>query len=75
MLEGVELSKLCDYSFVEESAQWANIFTSLFVNKYEKVTEKFLIKNNPLYEWAKNLDFIDSSLPYFYDKFVQQYSK
>ena len=27
LLEGVELSRLCDYSFVEESAQWGNIFT------------------------------------------------
>ena len=27
LLEGVALSRLCDYSFVEESAQWGNIFT------------------------------------------------
>ena len=27
LLEGVALSRLCDYSFIEESAQWGNIFT------------------------------------------------
>ena len=27
LLEGVALSRLCDYSFVEESAEWGNIFT------------------------------------------------
>ena len=27
LLEGVALSRLCDYSFVEESAQWGNIFS------------------------------------------------
>ena len=28
LIEGVALSKLCDYSFGDQSGQWGNIYTS-----------------------------------------------
>jgi hypothetical protein len=49
-IEGVELSKLCDYSFGDQSGQWGNIYTSFmkdanilnleFVEKIFQIKEK-----------------------------------
>ncbi len=50
LIEGVALSKLCDYSFGDQSGQWGNIYTSFmepanllnldFVNKLYEVKQK-----------------------------------
>lgn len=49
-------------------------FPVLFVDNYEDVSEELLIKNNHLYELVKNFDFMELSLPYFYDNIVKKYS-
>jgi len=52
LIEGVELSRLCDYSFGDQSGQWGNIYTSfmkeanlLNLEFVEKVFEIKKIKN------------------------------
>lgn len=55
LLEGVDLSKLCDYSFVEESAQWGNIFSSFMkpkevsLSNFEFIRKVFDIKKERSY--------------------------
>lgn len=55
LLEGVELSKMCDYSFVEESAQWGNIFTSFMkpkdisISNFEFIHKVYEIKKKRSY--------------------------
>ena len=53
LIEGVELSRLCDYSFGDQSGQWGNIYTSfmkeanlLNLEFVEKVFEIKKIKNS-----------------------------
>ena len=46
----------------------------LFVDKYEDVTEQLLVENEHLFQKAKTFDFTELSLPYFYDKIIQQYA-
>jgi hypothetical protein len=48
LIEGVELSRLCDYSFGDQSGQWSNIFTSFMkdanLKNVEFVSKLFEIK-------------------------------
>ena len=50
LIEGVALSKLCDYSFGDQSGQWGNIHTSFMkdanLTNVEFVSELFEIKKN-----------------------------
>ena len=56
LLEGVALSRLCDYSFVEESAQWGNIFTPFMKPKdVNLMNSEFLDK---LSEVKKQRDYM-----------------
>ena len=53
LIEGVALSKLCDYSFGDQSGQWGNIHTSFMKNanltNLEFVTKLFDIKKSRNY--------------------------
>ena len=59
LIEGVALSKLCDYSFGDQSGQWGNIYTSFmepanllnldFVNKLYEVKKERDSKEQPLF--------------------------
>ena len=53
LIEGVSLSKLCDYSFGDQGGQWGNIFTSFMKDanllNLEFVEKLFEIKNNRNY--------------------------
>ena len=48
LIEGVALSKLCDYSFGDQSGQWGNIHTSFMkdanLTNVEFVSKLFEIK-------------------------------
>jgi hypothetical protein len=43
----------------------------LFVNDYSEVTEEFLIANDDLYQQALQMDITPLTLPYFFDKVVE----
>ena len=53
LIEGVELSKLCDYSFGDQSGQWGNIYTSFMkdanLTNVEFVSKLFEIKKSRNY--------------------------
>jgi len=53
LIEGVALSKLCDYSFGDQSGQWGNIYTSFMKNanltNVEFVSKLFEIKKSRNY--------------------------
>lgn len=53
LIEGVSLSKLCDYSFGDQSGQWGNIYTSFMkdanLTNVEFVTKLFEIKKSRNY--------------------------
>jgi hypothetical protein len=53
LIEGVALSKLCDYSFGDQSGQWGNIFTSFMkdanLTNLEFVSKLFEIKKRRNY--------------------------
>ena len=50
LIEGVALSKLCDYSFGDQSGQWGNIYTSFMKDanllNLEFVQKVFQIKKS-----------------------------
>ena len=54
LIEGVALSKLCDYSFGDQSGQWGNIYTSLMKDANLLNTE-FVSK---LFEVSKERDWM-----------------
>ena len=43
----------------------------LFVNDYSEVTEELLIENDNLYQQAQTMDLSSLTLPYFFDKIVE----
>jgi len=43
----------------------------LFVNDYSEVTEELLIENDNLYQQAQTMDLSTLTLPYFFDKIVE----
>jgi len=43
----------------------------LFVNDYSEVTEEFLIENDSLFQQAQTMDLSLLTLPYFFDKIVE----
>jgi hypothetical protein len=47
LIEGIELSKLCDYSFGDQSGQWSNIFTS-FMKEANSSNLEFIEKLNQI---------------------------
>jgi hypothetical protein len=47
LIEGVELSKLCDYSFGDQSGQWSNVFTS-FMKEANSDNLEFVEKLNQI---------------------------
>jgi len=54
LLEGVALSKLCDYSFGDQSGQWGNIYTS-FMEPANLLNLDFVTK---IYEVKKERDYM-----------------
>ena len=54
LIEGVALSKLCDYSFGDQSGQWGNIYTS-FMEPANLLNLDFV---NKLYEVKKERDYM-----------------
>lgn len=54
LIEGVELSKLCDYSFGDQSGQWGNIHTS-FMKEANLTNVEFVSK---LFEIKKSRDYM-----------------
>ena len=54
LIEGVALSKLCDYSFGDQSGQWGNIFTS-FMKDANLLNLEFVEK---LFEIKKSRDYM-----------------
>jgi hypothetical protein len=54
LLEGVALSKLCDYSFGDQSGQWGNIFTS-FMKDANLLNLEFVEK---VFEIKKSRDYM-----------------
>ncbi len=54
LIEGVALSKLCDYSFGDQSGQWGNIFTS-FMKDANLMNLEFVEK---LFEIKKSRDYM-----------------
>jgi len=54
LIEGVALSKLCDYSFGDQSGQWGNIFTS-FMKDANLLNLEFV---NRLFEIKKSRDYM-----------------
>lgn len=43
----------------------------LFVNEYSEITEKLLVENDNLYQQAQEMDLTPLTLPYFFDKVVE----
>ena len=54
LIEGVELSKLCDYSFGDQSGQWGNIYTS-FMKGANLLNTEFATK---VFETKKERDYM-----------------
>ena len=54
VIEGVELSKLCDYSFGDQSGQWGNIYTS-FMKGANLLNTEFATK---VFETKKERDYM-----------------
>ena len=54
VIEGVELSKLCDYSFGDQSGQWGNIYTS-FMKDANLLNTEFASK---VFEIRKERDYM-----------------
>ena len=54
LIEGVALSKLCDYSFGDQSGQWGNIYTS-FMKDANLLNTEFVSK---LFEVSKERDWM-----------------
>ena len=54
LIEGVALSKLCDYSFGDQSGQWGNIYTS-FMEQANLLNLDFVSK---VYEVQKERDYM-----------------
>ena len=54
LIEGVALSKLCDYSFGDQSGQWGNIYTS-FMEQANLLNLDFVSK---VYEVKKERDYM-----------------
>ena len=54
VIEGVELSKLCDYSFGDQSGQWGNIYTS-FMKDANLLNLEFASK---VFEIQKDRDYM-----------------
>ena len=54
VIEGVELSKLCDYSFGDQSGQWGNIYTS-FMKGANLLNTEFATK---VFETKKKRDYM-----------------
>jgi hypothetical protein len=54
LIEGVALSKLCDYSFGDQSGQWGNIYTS-FMKDANLTNVEFVSK---LFEIKKSRDYM-----------------
>ena len=54
LIEGVALSKLCDYSFGDQSGQWGNIHTS-FMKDANLTNVEFVSK---LFETKKSRDYM-----------------
>ncbi len=54
LIEGIELSKLCDYSFGDQSGQWGNIFTS-FMKDANLLNLEFVEK---VFEIKKSRDYM-----------------
>ena len=54
LIEGVALSKLCDYSFGDQSGQWGNIHTS-FMKDANLTNVEFVSK---LFEIKKSRDYM-----------------
>ena len=42
----------------------------LFVNEYSEITKELLIENENLFQQAQEMDLTSLTLPYFYDKIV-----
>tara|TARA_Y100000593_G_scaffold92952_1_gene186152 strand:+ start:657 stop:1601 length:945 start_codon:yes stop_codon:yes gene_type:complete len=54
VIEGVELSKLCDYSFGDQSGQWGNIYTS-FMKGANLLNTEFATK---VFDISKERDYM-----------------
>ena len=54
LIEGVALSKLCDYSFGDQSGQWGNIYTS-FMKGANLLNTEFATK---IFEIKKERDYM-----------------
>ena len=54
VIEGVALSKLCDYSFGDQSGQWGNIYTS-FMKGANLLNTEFASK---VFEIQKDRDYM-----------------
>jgi len=54
LIEGIKLSKLCDYSFGDQSGQWGNIFTS-FMKEANLTNTEFVSK---LFDMKKSRDYM-----------------
>ena len=54
LIEGIKLSKLCDYSFWDQSGQWSNIFTS-FMKEANLTNTEFVSK---LFDIKKSRDYM-----------------
>jgi hypothetical protein len=76
LIEGIELSKLCDYSFGDQSGQWSNIFTS-FMKEANSENLEFIDKLNEVKKIRNYMTlFIDNIRLYNRDiKSVKQEDK
>ena len=54
LIEGVALSKLCDYSFGDQSGQWGKIYTS-FMKPANLLNTEFVSK---VFEVQKSRDYM-----------------
>ena len=54
LIEGVALSKLCDYSFGDQSGQWGNIYTS-FMKDANLLNTEFVSK---LFDVSKERNYM-----------------
>ena len=54
LIEGVALSKLCDYSFGDQSGQWGRIYTS-FMKEANSTNTEFI---STLFEIKKSRDYM-----------------
>ena len=68
LIEGVALSKLCDYSFGDQSGQWGNIYTS-FMKDANFLNTEFATK---VFEVMQTRDYMTVFIDNTYPKYIQE---